>query len=288
MKSVVEPMRILIYANCQGLVMARALRRHPEFAEGEIRTCENYKDDPVALEAAAASDLVLAQMVNGEKFRSRFSAILAALPSTAKVVRFPAMHATHLWPQFFQDISVKPEPGFKHGRFPWGDRLVLNLVKQGVPKGEIIDTYLATDLSQKFDLKGLYRVALGSMKQLEGDCDVPVSDVYEQNIFERQTFFSPYHAADFIVNSIANRVFEALGLRPLQEEEIPRGDLLRDAELPVHRSVARFFDVTYIDEDTTYLSRSGAQVSARAFCAEYVDWLVQRRAAAQEVATSAA
>lgn len=282
------PKRILVYANCQGLVVAKAARAHPDLGAADIRIFENYKDDPAVPQVAASCDLVLAQVVHGEKFRKRFATITAALPPNAKVVRFPAMHASHLWPQFFQDYTVKPEPGYKHGRFPWGDKLLINLVRQGGSKEEILDQYLAANLAEKFDLKGLYRLALGGMQQLETECDVTVSDVYAQSIFERQTFFSPYHAANYIVNEISNRMFATLGLRTLQEEELPQGNLLRDAELPVHRSVAAHFGIKFIHPDTTYLSRSGAQVSERELCAEYVDWLVQRQAEAAKPATATA
>ncbi|HKU99385.1 MAG TPA: WcbI family polysaccharide biosynthesis putative acetyltransferase [Vineibacter sp.] len=282
------PKRILIYANCQGLVVAKAVRAHPDLAAADIRVLENYKDDPAVVRVAASSDLVLAQVVHGEKFRKRFAAITAALPPEARIVRFPAMHASHLWPQFFQDYTVKPEPGYKHGRFPWGDKLLINLVRQGLPKAEVLDQYLSADLAGKFDLKGLYRLALGGMQQLETECDVAISDIYEQSIFERQTFFSPYHAANHIVNVISNRLFAALGLRTLQEDELPQGNLLRDAELPIHRSVASFFGVKFIHPDTTYLSRTGAQVSERELCAEYVDWLLQRQAEAAKPAAATA
>ncbi len=277
--------RILIYANCQGLVVAKAVRAHPDLATTDIRIVENYKDDPAVQEVAASCDLVLAQMVHGEKFRRRFAAIVSALPPDARTVRFPAMHASHLWPQFFQDYTVKPEPGYKHGRFPWGDKLLINLVRQGGSKAAILEQYLTANLAEKFDLRGLYRLALGGMQQLETECDVAISDIYAQNIFERQTFFSPYHAANYIVNAISNRMFAALGLRTLQEDELPQGNLLRDAELPIHRSVAAFFGVKFIHPDTTYLSRAGTQVSEHELCSEYIDWLLQRQAQAAQPAT---
>jgi hypothetical protein len=128
------PETILIYGNCQAGVYADILNK-------VLRTSHTVRyvmsfDHPTeqqpypSSEDLAACRVVLEQIDSGHPMREAVGQDLARV---ARIVKFPPLDFNLLWPFNFNDPrNVSEPPDYPFGRFPYGDRIVVELLREGL------------------------------------------------------------------------------------------------------------------------------------------------------------
>jgi hypothetical protein len=142
--------RMLVYGNCQAGWLAQSLQRNAEIAARyEIIYLSDYAvipaDHPIhQLGFLSTCTDAVWQTASGCK-RPEF---LSGLRADCRQIRFPTLWLKLLWPTYAVDPRNVPEKDFPWGRYPYGDRLVMKLLQEGVSLDDLPKRYVETDLNR--------------------------------------------------------------------------------------------------------------------------------------------
>jgi hypothetical protein len=136
--------------------------------------------------------------------------------------------------------------------YPYGDAYVLGLIRDGVPKREIIERYRALDVPNEVDVDGIlarnHQVALVK----EASTDVKVAELIAERFATHRYFQTMNHPTNEFMIVMVDQALRMLGFQPLGD--YPRQALfeLLTIQTPIHPSLIRHFGLQYVDESTRY------------------------------------
>lgn len=268
----------IVFSACHGVLVRHALLLHiEEFKENSaVHFCPSWEEDIDAILAVAPQcDYFIVQAEQLPVVKERIARIRAQLPPTAVTAYFPPIGFTPLWPDLFRDWSAPIDPELNKPLFPFADRRIISLIKKGVPRNRVVDEYLSIDVAKAVNIDRLLEVWKVNSEAFDAQCDCALTDILENNIRERLTFFSTFHCANFVVFDLIERLADKLGLtisRPYPEAP----ELLRDYEHPVHPSMISHFGIKYLTPETRYLMLRGDTATFTEHCERYIDYVLAR------------
>jgi hypothetical protein len=230
---------VCVYSNCQGESLIGFLRSHPDFADSEFVFLRAWlKDSPSADQLRRCSHLL---------YQSSFGApaFLGQIPSAARRLRIPLLTCAVLWPYGFDKPN---EPvGW---RFPYGDRFLAGQIAQSVSPQQAVQAYLALDIPAHLNMARLLELEFKKYWRQDADTDVSLAPLMESQLLTERLFFTPDHPTDQLLLAMVNQILQGLGVRTLPMPDwSAHQHSLRNAEVPVHASIARHFALPYVTAD---------------------------------------
>ncbi len=171
---------ILVVGVCQASHIGRILRAIP-YVANRFNVCalENFAQ-PIDGSIAAPPPEVLEtcecayfQLGLTDTLPTYMEPVIAQ----GKSQRFPLLTCPALWPAHTTLHRNPPEPWLPWGRFPYCDRVLLDLLDSEQDDARIVEQYMATDMSQMFDLDRLLEIWRWSIEELDKGCDVPLAEL---------------------------------------------------------------------------------------------------------------
>jgi hypothetical protein len=167
-----------------------------------------------------------------------------------------------LWPLERKDPRSKPEKGrffflnqYPYGRYPYGDRLVIRLLKKGLTPAEIFKRYFSRDINSLVNLDELYKKNVMDGKELDVRCDLPIYRYVERNFKKERLFWTPNHPCPALIIKQANQIIETLGMKRLPDSFVSQFNKkppLGAYQLPIHPQVIRHFNLSWADNNLRY------------------------------------
>jgi tetratricopeptide (TPR) repeat protein len=243
--------RVLIYGNCQGGWLAGALSQKAEIAaQFEIIYLSDFHggpppDHPIHQPDFLATCSVVIWQTASACQPPKF---LAGLPAGCRQIRYPTLWLKLLWPTYAVDPRNQPEKDFPGGRYPYGDRLVMKLLEQGVPLDDLAKRYVDTDLNTIVNLGRFSEMSLAELRFNDQQSDVAVTPFIEANFRQRKLFGTVNHPTYQILNRIYHAVESMLLERPPADNPpMPANAvaLLGAQETPLHPQIISHFQLEW-------------------------------------------
>jgi hypothetical protein len=253
--------RVLLQGNCQGAWLTSILNRDAEInSRYEIVYLPNFGEIP-ANHAIHSPDFLagcrcfLFQTAPGLGLPD-FS---NQLPNHCRWIRFPTLWLKFLWPLSSVDPRNKPELGHPFGRYPYGDRLAVKLLQDGVPASDLAKRYIDTNLDSIINLDRYAEMCLAELKHLDQQSDIALADYIEKSFRSQRHFGATNHPTLLPLSHLFHLVKAAL-LNTTPSLNDPRppnaADVLGFEEIPLHPQVIRHFGLTWATPEMRYRYRS--------------------------------
>ncbi len=242
--------RVLVYGNCQGGWLAQTLRADPAVAERfAIVYLSDYTERPADHPINEPDFLAsCAAVVWQTASTSKPPWFLSAVPAACRQIRYPTLWLKLLWPTYVVDPRNRPEPDFPWGRYPYGDRLVLKLLEQGVSLDDLPKRYVDTDLNTIVNLDRFTEMSLAELRFNDRQSDIAVTPYIERTFRQRKLFGTVNHPTFAILNRIYHGVASALLDQPVPVYPPLPGnaaDILGSVETPLHPQIIAHFHLTW-------------------------------------------
>jgi hypothetical protein len=248
---------ILVVGVCQARQIGRILTAVPYLANHfnvcAIEICADPRDGSVSVpppEILDTCECAYFQLGMTDALPSYMEPLIAQ----GKTQRFPLLTCQALWPAHTELHRSQPEPGLVWGRFPYCDRVLIDLLETGQSDERIVEQYMRIDLARMFDLDRLVELWHWSIGELDKSCDVPMAEIQWREWKQIRHYWAVSHPT----NQLLGRVLRTLLSRTIGR--VPQKELLeslRNNELnqfmtPIHPSVAHHFGLKWYSPDDLY------------------------------------
>lgn len=249
----------VIYANCQGKTLLDMLHQSPSFA-AQYTTVNfyNYTPQQPTKDILTRCKLFIYQDVPG------IQGLMKALPPNSKTVCLPKISWRVFWP-------FTPSSNKELRKYPYSDAYVLDLIRQGHAKEQVVKQYMQLDVHKHVDLKLIYQQNIDYLNSPHNTRDIRITDYIVANFKKRELFFSYNHPHKDIALQVTNEILNRTGrqsLKPADVENLPSWGV--DFQMPIHPSIADFFGLEFYTPDTT-VNQFGEQVDFCRYIQNYVD-----------------
>jgi len=249
----------VIHANCQGQILLDMLNQSPMFAE-QYATVNfyNYTPQHPTKDIMMRCKLFIYQDVPG------IADLLANLPTDCRTVCLPMISWRVFWP-----YTPKTEKELR--KYPYSDAYVLDLIRQGHTKEQVIKQYLQLDVDKHIDLEDVYQKNIAYLDSSHNTRDIRITDYIVDNFTKRELFFSYNHPHKDILLQVANEILNITGRQSLKSKDVENlPSLGEDFQMPIHPAIVDFFGLEFYTPETT-VSQYGEQVNFYRYLENYVD-----------------
>ena len=165
------------------------------------------------------------------------------------------------WPFAWAPAGNSPEPGFPWGRYPWGDRIGLEVAKLNLPADEGFEKYMQLSMEKMPDVLELSRRDRVLAERRDAACDVQIHDFILENLLTQHIFWTWGHTSSTLILELVRRLFaksqHVLGpLTPQIERELQaaaeRHPGIGSEQLPIHPEVVRKLGLLFCTPETRY------------------------------------
>ena len=243
--------RVLVYGNCQGGWLAQALSLNHEIAARfDITYLSDYLGRPPANHPIHQPDFLPGCSVVIWQTASACQPpqFLAALPPGCRQIRYPTLWLKMLWPTYAVDPRNLPEKEFPWGRYPYGDRLVMKLLEEGVPPADLAKRYVDTDLNTIVNLERFSEMSRAELRFNDQQSDVTITPFIEANFRQRKLFGTVNHPTYLVLSHIYHAVESALLELPVPADPLRPAHavaLLGAQETPLHPQIIGHFKLEW-------------------------------------------
>ncbi|MBI5381347.1 MAG: tetratricopeptide repeat protein [Opitutae bacterium] len=253
--------RVLLYANCQGVWLADKLRKLESIApQFDIIYLANFGETPAnhpirRPDFLASCDCLIWQTAAG----CQPPELVRAVPAQCRQIRFPTLCLKHLWPLHMNDPRNKPEPGFPYGPYPYGDRLVLRLLDEGVAPADIPKRYIETDLNSIVNLDRFAEMSLAELRFNDQQSDIAITPFIERTMRWRKLFGTVNHPTLLPLYFLLRSLIDVLLERPASDAalEPPDGSVVfGGTEVPLHPQIISHFRLAWAAPDLRWRHNS--------------------------------
>ena len=251
---------LVIFGNCQAVALAAALPFHPAIADRyELVSVPNYgttaerEAELLNDDVRARCTLLMEQVTPLVRLSNRYD-----FPR-ARITTFPSLDFNLLWPLHAAEPRSRPEPpDFPYGRYPYGDRIINQVVAEGRAEDDAWREFKARSETMMPNLKRLAVIEEQRWKFAERKLDVVMSDVIFPHYRQERLFWTYNHPNRIVLCRMGARLVAAAGLAVSEEAafETMIGLLTwefgADFQMPVHPRVGRELELAWWREDMLY------------------------------------
>jgi len=248
----------ILYGNCVGKVLILFLNKIGEFFDTyEINHIRSFIH-PTEGSAKIPFDKVKnCSLFLFQRGHLQFPEFYNQLPSNCRIISFPILRFTSLWPLERRDPRSIPEPekGFILGKYPYGDYLVMNLLKRGLTVEQVFERYMTTKLSDVIDIDKIHKRNIIALRELDAKCDLPLNWYVEKNFTKKRLFLTPNHPTAELLIMHVNLILKTIGMTELPgpvKDEIKKNHPLKNIHHPIHPQVIQHFNLQWIDTNAKY------------------------------------
>ena len=265
---------IIVYGNCQAAQLEQCLKTIPLLHnEYEIIWERNFDHPCLPLKR----ELLQSQIENCAYFIEQVGLKDIQLPYKELLrpdcvqIRFPYLKLHCLWPLYDpihdNDFRIKPEPPkFDFGRFPYGDRIVIDMIRQNIPRETIFDEYMKINVTNYVDLDLLYRSDFQHILQVDDKCDIKVYKLIKEGFRIKRHFYSFAHPVSTTLKIILTEILNKSGLIDKNRKDTERQSIRHSIDrffakvrhydtiqVPIHPQVSKYFGLTWANNNTRYM-----------------------------------
>jgi hypothetical protein len=276
---------ILFYGNCQaGAVYQIFMADPPTVAAFDLLYQPSF-DDPMAATGGISPDDAARAVALFEQFDPVPFPHRDRLPAGCAHVTFPAVDFNLLWPLTCVNPFNDPSPDIPWGRFPYGDRLIVDAVKRGLSAGAIWDYYRATSeeaLPDPFRFAQLERARLAARDER---CDIKLSALVFERFVDTNLFWCVNHptlemlgvlARQLVDAGSANEAIAAIDVEAAVGRMPSRGPLAL-ITVPVHPAIARHFALKWYRGPGPHYGLGDATTTYDDYFKEMIACSIERR-----------
>lgn len=263
--------QIVIFGNCQGNLLAEALRYHPGFAR-HFSVKHHFMELPANLHDQGRRDLEACDLLLVQDIREWEQYPLRAhVPDALPTLRYPCVRFASLWPfDAFNgpDDKLARNRDFPNFEFTYFDGLLARLRKE-IPDHEARFTAYATlQIPRIIDFKRLHAFEQSRLEEMDRKFPAGMGAYILDNFRRRQVFYTTAHPNGRIMKMLVKHVASELGLS--LNFWLPGSlDSLRRLQIPVHPLVGAALGVRWADARRKYLVR-GEWVSWEDYFRKYI------------------
>jgi hypothetical protein len=239
---------VVVAGNAQAQAVAAILRSVPDVARAfDVRYAKDAAAEPSAI-VRAVQCWGSAPPPQSKK-------------SKARTITFSALRFPLLWPLSIPNPHNRPElPDHPFGRFPYTDTFVSACLGRNVPPDEILAHCSASTWPAAWpDLDKLFRAESRRLTMNDLTTGVKIGSYVLKHFRRQRLFWTVDHPTDRLLAELAKRIATEAKLVPNASDAINAAfqpseefGLLSAYAVPVHRYVARHFDLEWCRGDVTY------------------------------------
>lgn len=265
--------RILIFGNCQGNLLAEALREHSGFAR-RFAVKHHYMELPANLHEQGRRDLDECDMLLIQDIREWEQYPLREhVPEQLPTLRYPCVRFASPWPfDAFNgpDDKLARNRDFPNFEFTYFDGLLARLRKEIPDHEQRFRAYESLQLDRIIDFKRLHAFEQSRLETMDRTFATGIGAYILENFRTRQVFYTTAHPNGRIMKMLVKHVTRELGLS--LHFWLP-GSLnsLRRLQVPVHPKVAAELGIKWADVRRRYLIR-GERLTWEDYVRKYISY----------------
>jgi organic radical activating enzyme len=268
--------KAVFFTNCFGGVLRDLFSRYPGFGDKyDLLHHENFSKGPLSEEELRGTELFVYQPLDENWGWGDLSTdkLLARLPKNCRSVSLPALNFVGFWPFLANDKRNEKSEQYPFGKYFYGDGFVLDRLREGMSKEQIVAEYMTTDLNQVVDLDKLLEREIAKVRKAEAQTDVKVADFIERNFRRLRLFNTVNHPRDVLSMFLFFEVLSVLQLPIPSQPEFYNGlpKYFAEQESPIHPFIARHFGLEFINADTRY-NHLGERLTFLEYIENYIDF----------------
>lgn len=265
--------RLVIFGNCQGGILANAMRHQGAFSR-RFTVKHHSFELPANLHEQGRRDLENADVLLVQDIREWEQYPLREhVPDHLEMVKYPCIRFASPWPfdafngpddRFARD---KDYPNFE---FTYFDGLLARL-RHDVPNHqERFEAYRDLKVKGAIDPKRLHAFEEKRLRAMDEKFSIDIGAFILENFRKKPVFYTTAHPNGTILRMLLKYIARELGVRswivPSQ-----RLDALRTLQIPIHPRVAAALDVKWANEKTLYMVR-GEKVTWEDYVRKYISY----------------
>jgi hypothetical protein len=249
---------LVVAGNCQASFLYRALIESPELNERYyilyFRNFRKGDQGELPREHMENCAVLLEQIAHkGGSIPHR-----DALPADCRIITFPILWMNSLWPTGVKDPRNVPSTEHPAGPYPYGDRLILKLLDEGLTPEQASARFLQTNVAAEYDLARFHEINEQKARILDERAELKLGAHVLENFRKTKLFHTDNHPTMPMRRHIADVVFDALGVEPPQSDLVSASGGMDLIHSPVHPSVAEHFGLEWYDPAEAYRHNAGA------------------------------
>lgn len=256
---------IAVYGNCQAEFVCTFLDHVPHLAlRYQFVPVPNFSlpGTPIAEigERAGAAVLLWEQFDRQPEGTVR-DRLRTLLDGKAARLTFPALFMSALWPFLWPDERIVLSAEFPWGRYPYGDRIGLEVAAEGLSGQSAVREYHRRVRSQMPNVERLRDREFAYAQQADDACDVHMHDFVRARFCESHLFRAWGHVSGVAIGELVRRLCLASSRyvefdAAIVETQIERAQSIfprqGTEDLPIHPEVIRHLGLRFADEATRY------------------------------------
>ena len=273
---------ILVYGNCQAGVYADLLksivgsRRKVSYVMSFDHPTEDAPDLTDA--QLARCTLVLEQIDSGAPLPAQ---IAEKLPGRRQTVRFPPLDFNLLWPFNCVDPrNVSEQPDYPFGRFPYGDRIVVELLREGLAGEALWNAYTDRSVAKLPDMQRLRTHENRRLVARDAKGDVRAAELVMGGYAGRKLFWTINHPTGWLLGEVFTQILiqaqSVLGLEDgfeAQARALFSGfEPFGHQDQPIHPEVARELGLAWWTPEQRYRYFDGSMMTFEETTRRYIDF----------------
>jgi hypothetical protein len=273
---------IVVYGNCQAGVYADLLRKI--CAPGlQVHYVMSF-DHPTELQAELPNEALekctlFLQQVEVNK-STRFTPSLYLSPR-AQIVHFVPLDFNLLWPFNFTDPrNVGEPPDFPFGRFPYGDRIVVELLREGLSGDALWQAYCARSVIKLPDLARLEALEQKRLEARETNTTHSIASYIMSEFRNQRLFWTINHPSSALlakqfsdILSVSNKTLNIPGdVRELAAKFFHNYEPFDHNHVPIHPDVARRLQLAWWSPTLKYRYLDGSMLTFEETMRNYINF----------------
>lgn len=236
--------RLIVAGNCQARFIAQLLEANPLIAERyKVIYFRNFRagdQGPLSEKNIRNCDILLEQIAHGAPEMPQKS----LLPKWTKVIRFPIVWFNSLWPTYTRDARNPPK-GAGEQLWPYGDRLILDALKEGLSPEAATQRWFEADVASHIDIDRFHQINAAKADELDRRAEIKLGSYAQNNFRSERLFVTHNHPSFRMLEVMRDRIYEALNLPPGSEDLRPASGGMYHTHVPIHPSVAQHFGLQW-------------------------------------------
>jgi len=275
---------LIMYGNCQAGVFADCFKGFQTptvqwdtfYVMNFVHPSEPQQRIPD--EALARCALVLEQLDTGHSLPDW---LRERLPVSAKTIRFAPLDFNLYWPFNFNDPrNVSEPPDYPFGRFPYGDRIVVELLREGLSGQALWQEYQARSVARLPDPHRLRDIESQRLVARDAAADIMVADLVLTNYQKVPLFWTINHPTGWLLGRVLARLLgaarEPLGLaedlEPRAIQFFSSWEPFGHQHQPIHPEHARRLELAWWTPDRKYRYFDGSHLSFEEYMLRYINF----------------
>lgn len=250
-----EKKRLLVFGNCQGSLMADALRNHSGFAR-HFTVKHHYMELQPNLHEQGRRDLAESDLLLIQDIREwEHYPLRADVPSDLPTLRYPCVRFASPWPfDAFNgpDDKVARNRDYPNFEFTYFDGLLGRLRKE-IPDPEArFKAYQSLELDRIIDVTRLHRFEQMRLEEMDRHFEGGIGAYILDQHKNKQVFYTTAHPNGQIIKTLVQTVTRELGLS-LRFWWPGSLNSLRRLQIPIHPLIGARLGISWAHAERKYL-----------------------------------